>query len=54
MDSLAYNDLFGLQSTQVTVLKQKNVPLFKDNKCQVQLDSKFKIIDTFHGDGGIH
>jgi len=54
MDALSYNDLYGIQSSQLIIYKQKNVPLFNNESCEIILDNKNRIIDTFHGDGGVH
>jgi len=53
---LKENAYFGMNSAQVTLLKQEKVPCLSDNEARLALDPKdpFKILTKPHGHGDVH
>ncbi len=53
---LKENSYYGMESTQITLLKQEKVPCLSDNDARLALDPKdqFKILTKPHGHGDVH
>ena len=53
---LRANDYFGMQPSQVTLLKQEKVPCLADNDARLAADPKdpFKLLTKPHGHGDVH
>ena len=53
---LKANDYFGMDASQVTLMKQEKVPCLSDNEARLALDPKdpFQLLTKPHGHGDVH
>lgn len=54
LETLEANQFFGLDKSQVHILKQELVPALADNNASLALNAKYELILKPHGHGDIH